>query len=270
MTRQALGAGATFIIWPESSTPFYFEQDSCAAATIRRLARSRRDAADRQRPGRAAAAARRTRSDARYYNAAFLVRPDGQVGAVYRKMHLVPFGEYVPLKRLLFFVGPIVEAVSAFTPGDRPGAAAGRRSPGQHRDLLRGDLPDLIRRFVRDGSELLTTITNDAWYGRSSAAYQHWDQAAMRAIEHGRYLARAANTGISGFVDPYGRVVAEDRALREAVARRGPPVHHRRTIYSRIGDLCWLSLACRWPRHAGVVRCGIDVCRIRSRQHRMQ
>ena len=64
-----------------------------------------------------------------------------------------------------------------------------------------------------DGSELLTTITNDAWYGRSSAAYQHWDQASMRAIERGRYLARAANTGISGFVDPYGRVLREDGAL---------------------------------------------------------
>ena len=68
------------------------------------------------------------------------VQPDGTVGAVYRKMHLVPFGEYVPLKRLLFFVGPIVEAVSDFTPGRRAGAAAGRRAHGEHRDLLRGDL----------------------------------------------------------------------------------------------------------------------------------
>ena len=129
-------------------------------------------------------------------------------------MHLVPFGEYVPLQRLLFFVGPIVEAVSNFTPGDRPVLLpVGDRlvSTAICYEVVYGNL---IRRFVRDGSELLTTITNDAWYGRSSAAYQHWDQAAMRAIENGRYLARAANTGISGFVDPYGRVAAEVEAVR--------------------------------------------------------
>ena len=77
-----------------------------------------------------------------------------------------------------------------------------------------------MRRFVRDGSELLTTITNDAWYGRSSAAYQHWEQASMRAIEEGRYLARAANTGISGFVDPYGRVLKKTDSLRAGSRRR--------------------------------------------------
>ena len=82
-------------------------------------------------------------------------------------------------------------------------------APGQHRDLLRGGLS---RRWSREavlgGSELLTTITNDGWYGQSSAPYQHFALASMRAIEQGRYLARAANTGISGVVDPYGRVVA--------------------------------------------------------------
>ena len=104
--------------------------------------------------------------------------------------------------------------------------------------------PDLIRRFVRDGSELLTTITNDAWYGRSSAAYQHWDQAAMRSIEEGRYLARAANTGISGFVDPYGRVIAKTSLFERAVVVRDIRFLTERTIYNRIGDLiAWLSLA---------------------------
>ena len=78
---------------------------------------------------------------------------------------------------------------------------------------------------MTDGSELLTTITNDAWYGRSSAAYQHWDQASMRAIENGRYLARAANTGISGFVDPYGRVLEKSALFEQAHARRRPAFH---------------------------------------------
>ena len=76
----------------------------------------------------------------KYYNSAFLVRADGTTGGVYRKMHLVPFGEYVPLKRLLFFAAPLVEAVSDFSAGDDAGAAAGRRPSGQHGDLLRGRL----------------------------------------------------------------------------------------------------------------------------------
>jgi apolipoprotein N-acyltransferase len=102
----------------------------------------------------------------------------------------------------------------------------------------------LMREFVVDGSELLTTITNDAWYGRSSAAYQHWDQAALRAIENGRYLARAANTGISGFVDPYGRVVSKSALFEQALLVEEIRFLHGRTIYTRIGDLvAWVSLA---------------------------
>jgi apolipoprotein N-acyltransferase len=159
-------------------------------------------------------------------------------------MHLVPFGEYVPLQRLLFFVGPIVEAVSNFTPGERPVLLPiGDRlvSTAICYEVIYGSL---MRRFVRDGSELLTTITNDAWYGRSSAAYQHWDQAAMRAIENGRYLARAANTGVSGFVDPYGRVMSKSTLFEQTVLVQDVRLIRARTIYTRAGDLiAWISLA---------------------------
>ena len=159
-------------------------------------------------------------------------------------MHLVPFGEYVPLQRLLFFVGPIVDAVSNFTPGDRPVLLPiGDRlvSTAICYEVIYGSL---MRRFVRDGSELLTTITNDAWYGRSSAAYQHWDQAAMRAIENGRYLARAANTGVSGFVDPYGRVLAKSKLFEQTVLVQDVRLIRAGTFYTRAGDLiAWLSLA---------------------------
>ena len=103
---------------------------------------------------------------------------------------------------------------------------------------------NMIRSSVEQGSELLTTITNDAWYGRSSAAYQHWDQASMRAIENGRYLARAANTGISGFVDPYGHVLDRSDLFEQKLLIRDLRFVTARTIYSRIGDLvAWLSLA---------------------------
>jgi apolipoprotein N-acyltransferase len=103
--------------------------------------------------------------------------------------------------------------------------------------------PALAREAVRNGSELLTTITNDAWYGESSAAFQHFELAAMRAIEQGRYLARAANTGISGIIDPYGRVLVRTNLFEtEAVVAEAKFVQGR-TVYAAIGDLvAYLSL----------------------------
>ncbi len=249
MTRQALAERATFIMWPESSTPLPFEQDVVGGAAIRRLAveagATLLIGSDQIEPIKPSASTDKV--TARNYNAAYLVKPDGTVGAIYRKMHLVPFGEYVPLQSLLFFAGPIIGAVADFAPFT-PGTEALLLPVGSHAAstaiCYEVIYPDLIRRFVREGSELLTTITNDAWYGRSSAAYQHWDQAAMRAIEEGRYLARAANTGISGFVDPYGRVIAKTALFEPAVVVRDIRFLTDRTIYNRIGDLvAWSSLA---------------------------
>ena len=245
MTREALAGGATFVLWPESSTPFLFEEDPARGGEVRRLAREGQATllvgSDQIEPLQGPLVAGRPRRA--YYNAAFLVKPDGGVGAVYRKMHLVPFGEYVPLKRLLFFV----EAITGF-PDFTAGADSVLLPVGPHEastaicyEVIYGDL---IRESVRQGSELLTTITNDAWYGRSSAAYQHWDQASMRAIENGRYLARAANTGISGFVDPYGRVLGRSDLFEQRILIHDLRFLTGRTIYSRIGDLvAWLSLA---------------------------
>ena len=246
MTREALATGATFILWPETATPFLFERDIMRGGAVRRLAREGHATllvgSDQVEPVRTASPAEKPRH--LYYNAAFLVKPDGSVGAVYRKMHLVPFGEYVPLQRLLFFVGPIVEATGDFSAGTEPvllPVGTHTASTAICYEVVYGDL---IRESVRRGSELLTTITNDAWYGRSSAAYQHWDQASMRAIENGRYLARAANTGISGFVDPYGRVLDKSGLFEQKTLVHDVRFLTGRTIYSRIGDLvAWLSLA---------------------------
>jgi apolipoprotein N-acyltransferase len=246
MTRQAIAEHATFIMWPESALPVFFEEDPVRAGPIRRLAREAgvtlligSDQLERVRPD-----ARLEDPDNRLFNAAFLVKPDGSTGGVYRKMHLVPFGEYVPLQRLLFFVGPIVEAVSSFAPGTAPvllPVGGHQVSTAICYEVIYGSL---MRRFVTDGSELLTTITNDAWYGWSSAAYQHWEQAAMRTIENGRYLSRAANTGVSGFVDPYGRVIEKSSLFEQRVLIQDVRFLQTRTIYSRIGDLvAWLSLA---------------------------
>ena len=173
----------------------------------------------------------------RYYNSAFLLRPDGTDAGVYRKMHLVPFGEYVPFKRMLFFAAPLVEAVGDFSAGE----SAVLLPVDGH--LISAAIcyeivyPDLVRRFVVGGSELLTTITNDAWFGTTSAPYQHFAQASMRAIENGRYLVRAANTGISGVVDPYGRVVAQSRIYEPAVIVSDARFLRVSTFYARTGDV---------------------------------
>ena len=246
MSRQALAQGATFIIWPESSTPFYFEHDLLRGSAIRRLATEGKATfligSDQVEPMRAEPGLQKPRE--RLYNAAFLVQPDGRVGAVYRKMQLVPFGEYVPLQRLLFFVAPLVEAAADFAPGTE----AVVLPVGNHRAstaiCYEVIFASLMRKFVLNGSELLTTITNDAWYGTSSAPYQHWEQAAMRSIENGRYLARSANTGISGFVDPYGRVIQKTGLFTQAMLVADLRFITERTIYSRIGDVvAWASLA---------------------------
>ena len=237
LSRAALAEGARFVLWPESSLPFYFEVDRAGVEPIRRLARE----------GPAAFLIGSDQIEQvqfvtgnapreRYYNAAFLVLPDGLTGAVYRKMHLVPFGEYVPLKDLLFFVAPLVEAVSDFSAGDAPTTLPVAGHAASTAICYEVVYPRLIAGMVDRGSELLTTITNDAWFGESSAAYQHFDQAAMRAIEQGRYLARAANTGISGFVDPYGRVMTETTLFEPAVRVREVRFLTGRTIYGRIGD----------------------------------
>jgi apolipoprotein N-acyltransferase len=246
MTREAIGRGAQFILWPESATPAPYEVDLPRSERIRRLAREGRVTlligSDQVEPVKPVAQGKLPQS--RYYNAAYLIQPDGTTAAIYRKIHLVPFGEFVPFSRLLFFVGPLVEAVSDFSPGTEAvllPVAGHLASTAICYEVI---YASLIRAFVTHGSQLLTTITNDAWYGRSSAAYQHWEQASLRAIEEGRYLARAANTGISGFVDPYGRVLQRSNMFQSAVMTADLRFLTNRTVYSRIGDAVgWLSVA---------------------------
>ena len=231
LTRQALDQGSELIVWPESSTPFNFEDDVVAADKVRALARASNvpillgsDQVER-------------RAGTRYYNAAYLVQEDGSIGGVYRKMHLVPFGEFVPFRRVLFFVAPLVEAVSDFSAGDRPVMLPFKGHFLSAAICYEIVYPALTRDFVRSGSELLSTITNDAWFGPTSAPYQHFAQASMRAIEEGRYLVRAANTGISGIVDPYGRVLAASEIYRPAVIVGSVRLVSAATVYARTGDL---------------------------------
>jgi apolipoprotein N-acyltransferase len=153
-------------------------------------------------------------------------------------MHLVPWGEYVPLKNWLTFIGPLVKAIGrGFDAGDEATllpVASHQVSTAICYEII---YPDLVRRFVREGSELLTTITNDSWFGRTSAPFQHFEQASMRAIEEGRYLVRAANTGVSGIVDPYGRVLERTAIYQPAIVVGDVRLLTSSTLYSRAGDV---------------------------------
>jgi apolipoprotein N-acyltransferase len=244
-TRRAAADGARFILWPESALPFFFQEEPIVGDAIRQLAYQTRttllfgsDQIERTTPPR-------------YYNSAFLIEPAGTVGGVYRKIHLVPFGEYVPLKRLLYFAGPLVQAVSDFSAGERMVMLPVAGRPVSTAICYEVVYPDLGRRATLAGSQLLTTITNDAWFGYSSAPWQHFQMASMRAIEQGRYLARAANTGISGIVDPYGRVLARTRLFEEATVVGDVRFLAGQTFYGRTGDL--FAYACAIATLAALV-----------------
>jgi apolipoprotein N-acyltransferase len=230
LSQQAVQQGAQFLIWPESSTPFYFEEDRAGGLVrgmVRTLGVPLLLGSDEMEPG----------DPPRHYNAAFMLDTAGATAAVYRKMHLVPFGEYVPFQRLLFFVGPLVEAVSAFSPGTRVTMLPVNGHMVSTAICYEVTYPALQREAVRQGSEMLTTITNDAWYGNSSAAYQHFEMAAMRAIEEGRYLVRSANTGISGIIDPYGRILIRTKLFETVAVVGDARFVQAKTVYARIGDL---------------------------------
>jgi apolipoprotein N-acyltransferase len=173
--------------------------------------------------------------DGRYYNAARLLTPEGIAGPPYRKVHLVPFGEYVPLPKLFFFVRRISAAIGEFTPAAEPtllrsGAIA--LGVGICYEIV---YPGLARREVADGANLLATLTNESWYGRAGAQEQHFAGAVLRTVENGRDLIRAAITGISGIVDARGRILAESRPDEKATITGSVRLHSETTAWTRWG-----------------------------------
>ena len=235
LTERAVDGGAQLVVWPEAATPFAFALDP-RAEMIRQVARDRgvhllfgtTDVVWDEEP--------------RYYNAAVLVTPEGETAGTYYKQHLVPFGEYVPLRDVLFFVSPLVENVGGFTAGTESTTLMMNDDPISTAVCYEIIYPGLVRELVAGGSRLLTTVTNDAWYGRTAAPYQHFQQARMRAIEQGRYLLRAANTGISGVIDPYGRVIVKSGLFEDDVLVAEVRLLDGLTLYARYGDL--LAFAC--------------------------
>ena len=196
-------------------------------------------------------------------NAAVLIDRSGNWGGRYEKQHLVPFGEYLPLQRWLRFLGPLVYAVGSLRPGDAEqsllAAPAHGLPPFGVSICYEVIFPQIARSQVRRGARFLATITNDAWYGTTSGPYQHFAMARMRAIENRRWLVRAANTGVSGVVDPWGRVLQRSHLETEAlITARIEPLDGL-TVYARLGD----SFAWACALVAGIAVAGATMPRLR-------
>ncbi len=242
LTRSAAAQGARLVVWPESAAPFLYDEEPYLSRELQELVREKRiyllfgnDDREIAPPGRVWVGAK-------------MLTPEGQLPYRYHKINLVPFGEYVPLKPLITLGGrygaKLVRHVADFTPGTdySLGSLDGHRLGTLI--CYEAIFPALTRRFASRGAELLVNITTDAWYGRTSATYQHFAMAAFRAVENGTYLVRAANTGITAVVDPKGRVVAQTQLFERTVLVRDVPFVPSRTFYARHGDLfAWSCFA---------------------------
>jgi apolipoprotein N-acyltransferase len=178
----------------------------------------------------------------RYLNSAFLISPTGAVLGRSDKLHLVPFGEYVPMAALFPFVNKMVAGIGDFSPGK---SALPLETTGGKIGVLvcfEGIFPEVSRAYVQAGVGILVNITNDAWFGKSSAPYQHLSMTVFRAVENRVPLVRAANTGISAVIDSKGHVRGMTQLFEEATlegqVRRG----EGGSFYSRHGDL--FALVC--------------------------
>jgi apolipoprotein N-acyltransferase len=230
LKKAPLGLG--LIVWPETATPFFFQDPSHLSAVVRNIPKLTSDWLLFGSPSYLDEG-----SGTEYMNSAFLLSPDGNVAGRYDKTHLVPYGEYVPLRRFFPFINKLVAGIGDFKRGD--GVKALRI--GRH-DLgvlicYEGIFPEISRKYKENGAGLLVNITNDAWFGRTSAPYQHLSMTVFRAVENRTFLLRAANTGISAIIDPSGKIIKQTRLFERSAIRGSVKFLDRRTIYALYGDI---------------------------------
>jgi len=244
LTRQALRHDPDLIIWPETSYPGYLWEDKELFVQLQAFVRSIKT------PLLLGSVLKEERD---YYNSAILLSINGDIAQIYRKTHLVPFGEYLPLRNVLPFLSSLV-AIGDFTAGDQwttfspVPAQLGDQNDHQFSVLIcfEDTVARLSRQFVKQGARLLVNITNDAWFGYSKAPFMHLQSAVFRTIENRRSLVRAANTGVSCFIDQWGQTtncVAKDIDTKKqkiyvsGYALAYVDFNEKMTFYTKFGDV---------------------------------
>jgi apolipoprotein N-acyltransferase len=201
LSREAAGDSPDLIVWPEAAVPAILDQASAYLGDLQEFVRSHRV---QLLTGAV------TSRDALYYNSAIFLQPDSAV-EIYDKMHLVPFGEYIPLRSIFSFLETVVPIGEVQHGTDfrvfRARISGQTQQPAFSTLICFEDVfPELARRFVNAGAQFLVTVTNDAWYQQTSAPYQHFQASVFRAIENRVWMVRSANTGVSGFIRPDGTI----------------------------------------------------------------
>ena len=169
------------------------------------------------------------------YNSAYLLTPEGEIGGRYDKQHLVPFGEYIPLSNYLPLPGPLVENIGNFSAGKPARPLSCQSAEIGVLICFESIFPKLARDWTAAGANLLVNITNDAWFGRSSAPWQHLSMTVFRALENRRSLARSANTGVSTIIDPLGRMAETTPLFQPAFLVADAPLLQNKTIFVSFG-----------------------------------
>ena len=226
------------VVWPETALPFFFQANRALAPGVIRMAVSLGTDLIFGSP-----AFKEHKGGVDYYNRAYAVASDGRVTGYYDKVHLVPFGEYVPLKKILPFVHRLVPAAGDFASGKEV-------SPLRLPDVSVGILicfeaifPALSREQTKKGAEILVNLTNDAWFGMTSAPHQHLSMAILRSVENRRPMVRAANTGISAMISPWGEILSKGEQFREEVLMKDIRFSDvSLSFYTSHGDLFILAM----------------------------
>jgi apolipoprotein N-acyltransferase len=226
------------VVWPETAVPFFFQDNEPLSDQVLEITSETGAALIFGSP-----AYQRGMNGVKYFNRVYLISGKGQLSGYYDKHHLVPFGEYVPLKRFLPFIHRLVQATGDFASGDKV-------EPLDIPHLSSGVLicfevifPELARTQTRRGADVLVNLTNDAWYGKTSAPYQHLSMAVFRAVENKRSLIRAANTGFSALISARGKVIERSELFEEQVLTQEiEPGFDPLTFYTRYGDLFAFAL----------------------------
>ncbi len=238
LTRDAAKGGVDLIVWPESAVPFFFQDEPLQAERIRNLAREMNACLLFGSPAHELRNGRST-----FLNSAFMVSPRGETIGRADKLHLVPFGEYVPLGSILTFVNKIVVGIGDFAPGEHAVPLDTGSTKLGIQVCYEVIFPELARQYVQAGARVLVAITNDAWFGRSSAPYQHLAISTFRAVETRTPLIRAANTGVTAIIDQNGYIRTMTGIFVEGYRTGEIQPGSGRSLYLTIGDApAWLCV----------------------------